>query len=607
MATLSQAEIDSGRAWAAGKSYAEIAQGASGLGYSADQVAQVLGVTSDAVRETGYGTSSGLNSAVANVQWQPQSPASASPAAQGAYDLAPSTAAPAPSVSGGGMLYSTPALPSNWGSYGAKQKIDYYNANNITTSQLKAAGVSDADLGWMSQNGYTAGTSPAAAGVERGVTTWGSAPDNDFAKMLYAGGVNDAVATQRGIQYAQSKGWTPEQAVAQWNAALGTNATVDDYNLAVRNHGMFGAGSMAQAGAQLTPEQMAAIKAAYGGNSADIVNPYVLQYAKEQGWSQAQTLAAINQTMGSNLGANDFAEGVNYYGFNWQDPRVVQPAAAESGVGGSRFNPNLDRTIDAANETIEGRLGNLLKTDERGNFTNPVVRQSVDRAMQQMAGRGLLNSSMASQAAQEAAIAKAIEIVGPDAERYFQQGRANQDAQNVFARDEVNFGYDLQKMSYANQLEMAKMGYGNQLDMTKLNAQLDLDREKLTMSGSQFNQELKYKYDSLNFSSADRAAAEARAHKNALEINNITSVNSAYDLYLRRISDIDSNTEYSAEAKVQMKNQAGKDFDIYARAKGIALEMDLGNRFSEASGVAELPKPVAGIPTGHGDYGQGGA
>lgn len=600
MATLSQAEIDSGRAWAAGKSYAEIAQGASGLGYSADQVAQVLGVTSDAVRETGYGTSSGLNSAVANVQWQPQSPASASPAAQGAYDSVPSTAAPAPSVSGGGMLYSTPTLPSNWGSYGAKQKIDYYNANNITTSQLKAAGVSDADLGWMSQNGYTAGTSPAAAGVERGVTTWGSAPDNDFAKMLYAGGVNDAVATKRGIQYAQSKGWTPEQAVAQWNAALGANATVDDYNLAVRNSGMFDAGSMAQAGAQLTPEQMAAIKAAYGGNSADIVNPYVLQYAKEQGWSQAQTLAAINQTMGSNLGANDFAEGVNYYGFNWQEPRVVQPAAAASGVGGSRFNPNLDRAIDAANETIEGRLGNLLKTDERGNFTNPVVRQSVDRAMQQMAERGLLNSSMASQAAQEAAIAKAIEIVGPDAERYFQQGRANQDAQNVFARDEVNFGYDLQKMSYASQL-----------DMMKLNAQLDLDREKLTMSGSQFNQELKYKYDSLNLSSADRAAADARAQKNALEINSITSVNNAYDLYLRRISDIDNNAEYSAEAKVQMKNQAGKDFDIYARAKGIALEMDLGNRFSVSS-TATAPsstsaESAAGMLAIQSDYGQGGA
>lgn len=600
MATLSQAEIDSGRAWAAGKSYAEIAQGASGLGYSADQVAQVLGVTSDAVRETGYGTSSGLNSAVANVQWQPQSPASASPAAQGAYDSVPSTAAPAPSVSGGGMLYSTPTLPSNWGSYGAKQKIDYYNVNNITTSQLKAAGVSDADLGWMSQNGYTAGTSPAAAGVERGVTSLGVVPDNDFAKMLYAGGVNDAVATKRGIQYAQSKGWTPEQAVAQWNAALGANATVDDYNLAVRNSGMFGAGSMAQAGAQLTPEQMAAIKAAYGGNSADIVNPYVLQYAKEQGWSQAQTLAAINQTMGSNLGANDFAEGVNYYGFNWQDPLVVQPAAVASGVGGSRFNPNLDRAIDAANETVEGRLGNLLKTDERGNFTNPVVRQSVDRAMQQMAGRGLLNSSMASQAAQEAAIAKAIEIVGPDAERYFQQGRANQDAQNVFARDEVNFGYDLQKMSYASQL-----------DMMKLNAQLDLDREKLTMSGSQFNQELKYKYDSLNLSSADRAAADARAQKNALEINSITSVNSAYDLYLRRISDIDNNPEYSAEAKVQMKNQAGKDFDIYARAKGIALEMDLGNRFSVSS-TATAPsstsaESAAGMLAIQSDYGQGGA
>ena len=515
--------------------------------------------------------------------------AAAAPAT--AYSSAPAATA-APSAQPGGMLYSTPALPSNWGSYGGKQKIDFYNANNITTDQLKAAGVSDADLGWMSQNGYTVGQSPVAAGVERGVTAWGSAPDNDFAKMIYAGGANDAVATQRGLQYAKEQGWTPEQAVAQWNAALGSNLTVGDYNIAMRNHGMFGAGTPAPAGAPLTPEQMAGIKAAYGGNSADLVNPYVLQYAKEQGWTQEQTLKAINQTMGSNLGASDFAEGVNYYGFQWQDPQTRSAPAAINNVSTNRFNPNLDRSIDAASETIEGRLNNLLKTDERGNYTSPVVRQAVDRAMQQMAGRGLLNSSIATQAAQEAAIAKAIEIVGPDAERYFQQGRANQDAQNVFARDEVNFGYDLSKMSYANQLELGKMGYANQLDLGKMGVQQSYEREKLTQAGSQFNQELAYKYDALKLDDATRTEAETRAHQYALEIKEMDAVNSAYDLYLRRISDIDNNKDYDAGTKAQMKNAAGKDFDLYAKAKKIAWEMDLGNRFA-ASGTADAGGMIA--------------
>lgn len=104
------------------------------------------------------------------------------------------------------------------------------------------------------------------------------------------------------------------------------------------------------------------------------------------------------------------------------------------------YQPNLNQQL-TADQTIEGRINNLMTTDGQGNMTNPVVRQSVDRAMQSFASRGLLNTSMAVQAGQEAAISKAIEIAGPDAQRAFEQARANQDAQNVFARDEVQQRY----------------------------------------------------------------------------------------------------------------------------------------------------------------------
>lgn len=110
------------------------------------------------------------------------------------------------------------------------------------------------------------------------------------------------------------------------------------------------------------------------------------------------------------------------------------------------YKPVLNRQVDAANETIEGRIKNLLGVDANGNYTNQVVRQAAERAMQQFAGRGLLNSSMAQQAAYEAAIAKAIDIAGPDAKTYFEQGRANQDASNVFSRDNQSYFYDLGKI-----------------------------------------------------------------------------------------------------------------------------------------------------------------
>jgi len=126
-------------------------------------------------------------------------------------------------------------------------------------------------------------------------------------------------------------------------------------------------------------------------------------------------------------------------------PRTVQPVVAQGtsdyGSLQQEYKPDLQRTVNAPTETIEGRINNLMATDAAGNYTNPVVRQAVDRVNQQFNARGLRNSSMAAQAAQEAAISKAIEIAGPDAERYFQQGRANQDARNVFARDETQQGY----------------------------------------------------------------------------------------------------------------------------------------------------------------------
>lgn len=121
-------------------------------------------------------------------------------------------------------------------------------------------------------------------------------------------------------------------------------------------------------------------------------------------------------------------------------PKPVVPDDPYGGMT-QQYAPSLNRQVDAPTETIEGRIGNILKRDAQGNYTNEAVRQAVERAQQQFAKRGLVNTSMAAQAGQEAAIAKAIEIAGPDAERYFQQGRANQDATNVFARDETQQGY----------------------------------------------------------------------------------------------------------------------------------------------------------------------
>lgn len=289
--------------------------------------------------------------------------------------------------------------------------------------------------------------------------------------------------------------------------------------------------------------------------------------------------------------AKSMAEASQLYG-------QKKPQAPTDGSG-SGYLPNLNQQVDFDTMTIEGRMGALLATDGKGGYTNPAVRQAVDRAMQQMAGRGLLNSSMAQQAAQEAAIAKAIEIVGPDAQRYYDQSTRNQDAQNVFARDQQLHKYDLDKMSTSQKYDLDKMAASNGYDIGKMGISQKYDLEKIAAQGNidmdKFNKDLEYRYAALKMDANTSSEARDVAHRNALEIENIKSVNNAYDLYLRRITDIDNNTTYEAEAKIKLKNEAGRDFEAFAKAKGIAWEMNLSERFK-----TQTPATSTGATAGSG-------
>jgi hypothetical protein len=47
---------------------------------------------------------------------------------------------------------------------------------------------------------------------------------------MYALDPNDhTLATERGLAYALAQNWSPERTVSEWNSALGTNFTLDDY------------------------------------------------------------------------------------------------------------------------------------------------------------------------------------------------------------------------------------------------------------------------------------------------------------------------------------------------------------------------------------------
>jgi len=138
-------------------------------------------------------------------------------------------------------------------------------------------------------------------------------------------------------------------------------------------------------------------------------------------------------------------------------------------ITGASSSTGLTRQIDPASETIEGRIQKLLDAN------NPLIVQAKNRAMQQFSQRGLLDSSMASQAAQEAMTAKAIDIAGPDAKAYQTQGMLNQTESNKSSLMNQEYGLKgtLQGQSDAAALERAVVG--QQTQDTSTNARLYSD------------------------------------------------------------------------------------------------------------------------------------
>lgn len=80
----------------------------------------------------------------------------------------------------------------------------------------------------------------------------------------------------------------------------------------------------------------------------------------------------------------------------------------------------------ADDQTVQGQLSKILKSG-----TSPLLQQAETRALQQANQRGLLNSSLAVQAGQEAVIGAALPIAQQDAQTYNQAMTNTGNAQNA--------------------------------------------------------------------------------------------------------------------------------------------------------------------------------
>lgn len=113
--------------------------------------------------------------------------------------------------------------------------------------------------------------------------------------------------------------------------------------------------------------------------------------------------------------------------------------------------PMLDEIVAEGvnSELLETRLTNLI------NKNNPLFKAATTKAMQSMAARGLVNSSIAEEAVMNAILSVAIPIAERDANAYMNQRMQNQAYSNEFKAQQNKNYYDSFLMKLQNSMDMA--------------------------------------------------------------------------------------------------------------------------------------------------------
>jgi len=154
-------------------------------------------------------------------------------------------------------------------------------------------------------------------------------------------------------------------------------------------------------------------------------------------------------------------------------PEFKIPTAATGGGPGAVTRSVTD------NELTSSNLTKLLQGD------SPYIKQAMDRSLQTMGERGLVNSSLAAGAGTAAAIDAALPIASADASAYGTAARDNQSAQNNF---------NLADKQAANQAAIASMQLQGQANLAEIAA---ARQEKL--ADKQFGQQFQLQQNQNDF------------------------------------------------------------------------------------------------------------
>lgn len=218
-------------------------------------------------------------------------------------------------------------------------------------------------------------------------------------------------------------------------------------------------------------------------------------------------------------------------------PAVTPPQAAAATFTAGQ------RTVDPAKETVAGQFNGLIQDN------SPLIQMARTGAKQQMNERGLLNSSIATSAADVAAYQAAMPIAQADASVYDTNAKQN--------------------LAYQN--EATKTNAASINDMSGRNLSATVDSMKVNMDAATKTQ---------------LAAIEAD-YKTTMQ--NSATASEMYKQTVKNISDIQASKDMGLAAK-----QAAVDNQYYLLKQGFQIAGAIGNmNLGDLLNFSAAPKAVA--------------
>ena len=133
---------------------------------------------------------------------------------------------------------------------------------------------------------------------------------------------------------------------------------------------------------------------------------------------------------------------------NWQDTDRLGNDRYQSITTGTNA---VNRQVNPTTDTVQGQLNGLLQQN------NPLMQRAYYQGLDMANSRGLLNSSMASEAAQAAMMDRALPIAQQDASTFFDQGIRNQAVQNQFNLNDRQHGQSAEQAALDRELSREQM------------------------------------------------------------------------------------------------------------------------------------------------------